>query len=622
MRRREFLRNAGVAAAGWVMAENTEPAFAARTKEERPNILWLSAEDISPLLGCYGDSFAQTPNLDKLAAEGIRYDRVYAHAPVCSPSRSGIITGVYPARLGTHHHRSHATLPENIRCFTEYLREAGYYCSNNNKKDYNFDDAPASWDDSSGKAHWRNRKPGQPFFSVFNHGVCHESLMHKTEEEFERIRRRYHVQPHDPAKVRIPAYHPDTPEFRADWARYYDAITALDAQIAERLNELEEDGLAENTIVMFWGDHGTGIVRGKRCVYESGTRVPFIVRFPEKFKHLAPGPAGSAEARLISFIDLAPAILNLAGVAIPAHMQGTAFLGGGTTPQRENIFIERDRLDEVYDCIRAVRDKRFRYVRNFYSHVPWDQYNQYLFKEQSAQVWHRLAGSLEGPPALFMRPGKPMEELFDTEADPEEIHDLAQDPAHRETLLAMRRRLNDWMLDTRDLGLLDEAELYRRAQGRPAVELGANPKEFDLTRILDTANLPLIGETAVPELITRLTDADSAVRYWAATALAVLNPGATQSAEALRKSLQDDCPSVRVAAAHALCRADDYENALPALMRELQTPDKFVRIRTLNVLALQGKHALPAIEAITPLASDPEEYVQRAAQAALIRINE
>jgi hypothetical protein len=302
-------------------------------------------------------------------------------------------------------------------------------------------------------------------------------------------------------------------------------------------------------------------------------------------------------------------------------MQGEAFLGKRGR-QREYVFFCRDRMDEVYDCIRAVRGKRFRYIRNFYPHIPYDQYNQYLFKERSAQAWHRLAGDLNGPAALFMRPEKPMEEIFDTEADPDEVHDLAKVPEHQSTLLDMRGRLCAWMIETHDLGLLDEAEMYRRAKGKPAMDLGSNPEAYDLPRILDTANLPLNGDASIPELLLRLKDPDSAVRYWAATGLAALKPDSAQCVDALRDALRDECPSVCVAAAHALCRAGRYDDAMPALIAELQNPDKFVRIRTLNLLALQERKSAPAMESVKAARLDADSDVQRAALSALVRVNE
>lgn len=529
---------------------------------------------------------------------------------------------MYPSTLGTHQHRSHATLPPAVRCFTEYLREAGYYCSNNDKKDYNFDDAKDAWDVSSRTAHWRGRAADQPFFSVFNYGVSHESLLHKTEADAEAIRKQWGVERHDPAKVRIPAYHPDIPEFREDWARYYDCVSALDAQIAERLKELDADGLSENTIVFFWGDHGTGITRGKRWLYESGTRVPLIIRFPKRFQHLAPGNPGSLESRMVQLMDLGPSVLALAGAPIPESMQAEAFLGDRVKPLRKYLFFIRDRMDEAYDCIRAVRSERFRYIRNFYPHIPYDQHNAYLYKERSMQAWHRLTGKLDGPAALFLRPEKPMEELFDTEAGPDEIHNLAQDPAYADTLRDMRARLNAWIVETRDLGLLDEAEMYRRAEGKPPMQLGRDTAAYDLPRILDTANLPLNGEACAPELLSRLKDADSAVRYWAATGLAVLKPTSVEAAEALRAALEDASPSVRVAAAHALCRIGQYDAALPALAALLKNADRFIRIRTLNVLALQEEKAATVLDALNAARSDADAGVKRAAESAWTRIPE
>lgn len=617
MRRRDFLRYAGAGSMGMAWQAL---AGAGETKPgARPNILWLSAEDISPLLGCYGDGFARTPHLDRLAGEGVRYERAYSHAPVCSPSRSSIITGVSPATLGTHQHRSLATLPEGIRCFTEYLREAGYYCSNNNKKDYNFKDAPGAWDVSGDEAHWRGRQPGQPFFSVFNHGVSHESLLHKPEAEFDALCAAWHVERCDPGKVPIPAYHPDIPEFRADWARYYDAVAVLDAQIAERLKELEEDGLAESTVVFFWGDHGTGITRGKRWVYESGTRVPLIARFPKAYAYLAPGKPGTVESRLVSLMDLGPSMLSLAGIPIPAYMQGQAFLGAGEQPRREWVYFVRDRMDEALDFIRAVRGKRYRYIRNFYPHVHYDQYNAYLFKERSARAWRRMGDGCTGAAALYLRAMKPMEELFDTEADPEEVRNLASEPAHQGVLVEMRERLCAWMLETRDLGLLEEAELYRRAGDRPAMRLGTEPGAFDVARILETANLPLQGNGAVGELMKRLKDGDSGVRYWAAVGLTALG-GPDEAAGELEGALGDGCPSVRAAAAFALCRMGRVEKALPVFAEDLKRGDKHLRRRILNSLGLLGARALPLAKDVEALLTDRDADVQRAAATALVEI--
>jgi len=341
----------------------------------RPNILWISCEDISPHLGCYGVANAITPTLDALAARGVRYTNAFTVAGVCAPSRSGIITGMYPSTLGSQHMRCEATLPSHVRCFPEYLRQAGYCCTNNSKTDYNFTHPPATWDESSPRAHWRKRRKGQPFFSVFNFTVTHESRILMRGAEYEKqIARLKPNQRQDPARLALPPYYPDTPEVRRDWANVFELITAMDYQAADVLRELEEDGLAGETIVFFWSDHGTGLPRAKRWLYDSGTRVPLIVHIPEKFRTAGEGTPGSVNDELVSFIDLGPTVLNLAGAKVPAQMQGRAFLGANLKPPRQYIYGARDRMDERYDIIRSVRDKRYRYIRNYEPFKPYYQY--------------------------------------------------------------------------------------------------------------------------------------------------------------------------------------------------------------------------------------------------------
>jgi N-sulfoglucosamine sulfohydrolase len=272
--------------------------------DELPNILWLVSEDNSPMLGCYGDDFATTPYLDKMASEGFLYTHAYANAPVCAPARNTIITGFYANSGGNQHMRSRYAKSEVVRTYPEFLREAGYYCTNNAKTDYNtssIDPGNSIWDESSGTAHYRNREPGQPFFAVFNTNISHESSIHDS-IPMEELR-------HDPYKVPLPPYHPDTPAMRHDWAQYYDKIEEMDRWVGEKLRELEESGLAENTIVFYYGDHGGVLARSKRYVYETGTHVPFILHIPEKYKYLFPAEQpGSEVNRLISFVDLAPTL--------------------------------------------------------------------------------------------------------------------------------------------------------------------------------------------------------------------------------------------------------------------------------------------------------------------------
>jgi uncharacterized sulfatase len=463
MRRRTFLK-AGLVSA---TAAATSPKLRAQEAPLKPpNILWLSAEDLSPDLGCYGDAYATTPNLDAFAQRAIRYDRAFSHAGVCAPSRSGLITGMYPTTIGTQHMRCSGIPPAGVKCFPEYLRASGYYCTNNSKTDYQFEPPLSAWDESSKKAHWKNRPEGVPFFSVFNFVTTHEGQVRSRDpERLAQIESLGDLR-HDPAGVTLPPYHADTPATRKDWAQYHDLITLMDREVGEALAELEAAGLAEDTIVWFWGDHGRGLTRCKRWLYESGTRVPLLVHVPEKYRawvcpdapdSLAPGNTD----RLVSFIDFAPTILSMAGVALPEHFQGQAFLGKDVAPPREYVFGARDRMDEAYDCIRTVRDKRFRYFRNY---MPWLTYAQrieYMDQMPMAQDLRRLhgEGKLDAAQSLWFAARKPDEELYDLDADPHEVNNLAGDPAFVGELERLRKVHLEWTSATKDLGYLPEPEM-------------------------------------------------------------------------------------------------------------------------------------------------------------------
>lgn len=452
-----------------LVAHSAWPASADDTRpDSRPNILWITYEDSGTELGCYGDGYAVTPNIDRLAAQGARFTHCFTHAGVCAPSRSGIITGMYPTTLGTHNMRCRGVPPAGVKCFPEYLRAAGYYCTNNVKTDYNFDAPVTAWDESSSKAHWRNRRPGQPFFAVFNFTVSHESQIRADENRFQQnTRRLLPGERHDPAKSQLPPYFADTPATRRDWARYYDLVTAADYQIADVLAQLAEDGLADNTIVFVYGDHGRGLTRGKRWVYDSGIHVGLVVRWPGKIT------PGTVRDDLVAFIDLAPTVLSLAGVKIPERMQGRAFLGSQAGRPREYVFAARDRMDERYDAIRAVRDKRFKYIRNYQTQKPYAQHIAYMDEMPTIRELRRLhdESALNEVQKLFFRPTKPLEELYDTVTDPHEVHNLAARPEYRAVLERMRQVHERWMLESEDLGLL--AEPYLNERMRPGGEYAA-----------------------------------------------------------------------------------------------------------------------------------------------------
>jgi len=430
--------------------------------QARPNFLWVSFEDTNPFYGCYGDPVARTPNVDRLAAEGCRWPHAFSTAGVCAPARSAVITGMYPISIGTHHMRTahtnrhtpelptpySAVIPHYVKCFTEHLRAVGYYCTNNVKTDYQFAPPLTAWDELSTEAHWRNRPdPDQPFFAVFNPTQTHESGMWP--EKCPEVT-------FDPDEIVLPPIYPDTPVVREALARMYTNIAYVDGILGALLDQLEEDGLADNTIVFHWSDHGP-LPRGKRWPYDLGIHVPMIVRWPG---HLEPG---SVSERLVSTIDLGPTVLSLAGVPIPAHMQGRAFLGPQEAPPRAYVYASRDRYDESYDMLRAVRDKRWKYMRHYRPELPYLLWIPYRNRHPILQEMWRLhmAGELEGPQRLLFEP-RPVEELYDTAADPYETRNLAGDPAYRPELERMRAALDAWIAEVGDMGEISEAEMVRR----------------------------------------------------------------------------------------------------------------------------------------------------------------
>ena len=544
---------------GFVAALGATPWVRAAA-EPRPNILWITTEDIGQQLGAYGDPYAATPNLDRLAARGFKYRNAWSNAPVCAPARTTIISGVYPTATGAEHMRSMTRLPSTMKMFPCYLREAGYYASNNAKEDYNLEHTGEVWDESSKDAHWRKRKPGQPFFAVFNNLITHESQIIKRPHKFE----------HDPAKARVPAYHPDTIEVRRDWAEYYDNITTMDRQSGELLKELEKDGLAEDTIIVFFGDHGAGMPRSKRFPYNSGLRVPLIVYIPDKFKNLASKEyrAGETSEHLVAFVDLAPTMLSLAGIKPPAHMQGQSFLGKYTLGTRQFNFGFRGRMDERYDLMRSLCDQRFVYIRNYMPHRIYGQYVGTMFQTPTTQVWKRLydEGKLNAAQKHFWE-RKPPEELYDLQNDRDEVNNLANSPTHRETLERFRAGNMEHLVRIRDVGFLPEGEIHSRSVDSSPYEIGHDDRRYPLKRIIGMAEVAsLLKPEAIPELIAGLADPDSAVRYWAASGILMRGADGLRAAKpAMRKALEDSGHYVRAVAAESFAWYGDVNEVRKAL---------------------------------------------------------
>lgn len=439
-----------------------------------PNILWIVAEDMSPNIPAFGDSTIVTPVLNSLAAEGVCYDNFFSPHPVCSPARASIITGMYANSIGASHMRTgpwmiealpesfkknykalppenipyEAVPPPSVKMFTEYLRAAGYYCSNNSKEDYQFIKTMTAWDESSKDAHWRNRSKNQPFFSVFNIGVTHESQIWAKAKDSLWL--------DEATEVPIPPYLPNTPIAKKDIRRMYSNILEMDAQVGAILSELKEDGLLDSTIVVWYTDHGGPLPRQKRLLYDSGVKVPMIIRFPEAMHK------GQRDSRFVSFIDLAPTTLSLAGVAIPAHIQGTAFLGNAIRKEEPSyVFGAADRFDEFTDRIRSVRDTQYKYIKNYEPEKAL--YADLAYRKQMPIMQELLrlneAGALNEAQSAWFATPKPNEELYDLSKDPYELHNLANNEAYATKLKELREACDQWVERINDTGLQPEQDL-------------------------------------------------------------------------------------------------------------------------------------------------------------------
>lgn len=546
----------------------------------RPNILWLVSEDNGQQLGCYGDEYADTPNLDRLAEESLRYKTCWSNAPVCAPARTTIISGMYATSLGGHHMRSGVKLPTGMKLYPQVVREAGYYCSNRYKTDYNFTTQDAGWHDSGKKAHFRNRPDASmPFFSIFNFTISHES----------KIRNKPHTLVHDPAKAKLPVYHPDTPEVRRDWAQYYDRMTEMDREVGQVLDQLQEDGLADSTIVFYYGDHGSGMPRSKRWPFDSGLRVPLLVHVPEQFQSLAPAgyTAGGVSDQLVAFVDLAPTLISLVGTEPLANMQGTAFAGPYAGEAKKYLFGYRGRMDERIDMVRSVTDGRYVYMKHFYPDRPYLKHIRFMFQTPTTAIWKKMfdEGKLNEVQAKVWK-NKPFEELFDLQNDPDEVNNLAGDATHQEKLNELRTQLKSWMVDTKDMGLFPEAEMHRIADGRAPRDV-AMSGDVDFAALADAA-WDATNDQADTQVFVKLSQHQQGVmRFWAARGLAIRH-----ATDSLAPMIDDESPIVAIAACEGLAMSDDETLKASAQDRllELANADRyghFAAIAALNVIDMR-----------------------------------
>jgi uncharacterized sulfatase len=598
--RRNFLKRTF----GSVATAALFPVYIRATQPSAPNIVWISCEDISQHLGCYGQESAITPNIDQIAAEGIRYTRAFTVHGV-----SGIITGMYPSSLGSVNMRCRALKPDSIKCFPQYLRQAGYYCTNNAKEDYNFKTPRDAWDESNWKAHWKKRPEGKPFLAVFNFEGTHESqLWDSADFENTHPKRLKQSEWQKLENMTVPPIYPDTLAVRRDLARLFERITEFDYFVKHRIDELKQAGLYEDTIIFIWSDHGNGLPRAKRWLYDSGTLVPLIVRIPEKFRINKQGIPNTTDDQLVNLIDLAPTVLNLAGLDVPKHMQARAFLGPNLSAKRNYIFGARQRIDENYDMVRSVRDDRYRFVRNFNPFKPYLPHLDYAENCNTMKEMRRLyaEGELNEVQAQWMADCRPAEELYDLENYPWETKNLADDPEYASIKKRLEKALEDWMLETRDTGLLPEPLLKKQTE-----EYGSEYAIFQqpggkerVKKLLQLANIASEPKRSDKEMIyDALESDDPAKRYWALTALGQLKPYKDKDVQKFQKAAADTDISVRIAAARSLYWAGRKEQAVESIEKELKDIDQpeVVLNFTLDALKSMGPDAHSALETVRHL---------------------
>lgn len=522
---------------------------------EQPNIVWLISEDNSQhYLKMFDEHGVETPRIAALAQHGLVYDHAFSNAPVCSVARSTLITGCYGPRIGTQYHRrlQIVPMPKGLQMFPAYLREAGYYTANNNKKDYNTIEGSGVWDDSSKQASWRNRQAGQPFFYQQSFVTSHETSLHFSKKEMQSQATNI-----DPKTVFVAPYHPDTPTFRYTNAFYRDRIQLVDQQIGEVVDALAADGLLEETFIFYFGDHGGVLPRGKGYAYESGLHVPLVVRVPEKWEHLVDAELGLRQSGFVSFIDFGPTVLKLAGLPVPKQMDGKPFLGAGVTnqevSQRDTAFGHADRFDEKYDLVRTWRKGKYEYIRNYQPFNFDGLQNNYRYRMLAYQEWRDLyhAGKLNAVQSRFFESRAP-EELYDVEADPHEINNLADNPKFAETLRELRRELSEFVRTLPDLSFYPESELAEQAFTGP-VAFGRT-HQIEIAGLVKIADLSLLNFAAAqPEIASALASKNPWERYWGLIVCSCFEKDATPFAkQAIELAAADPEPLVRVRAAEFL----------------------------------------------------------------------
>ena len=580
--------------------------------QDKPNILWLTSEDNNiNWVGCYGNSFAETPNIDHLAEEGFRYTHCYANAPVCAPSRSTWITGIHAISMGTHPMRSRNNIPhDRISYYPDLLKENGYYVANCAKTDYNIGgrEDHECWDNKCASTpSWKTLKQNQPFLQIINFGQSHESRAHGSLDNIE----------HDPSRTQLAAYHPDLTDVRKNYAKYYDAVRNMDGKIGEALQKLEEMGLAENTIVIYNSDHGGVMPRSKRFLFASGIHSPFIIRIPEKYKHLWPAKEpGMTVDRLVSFIDMPKTWLSICQAEISDYYQGKIFLGHQSEKEPNYHFAFRGRMDERFDNARAVYSKDYLYIRNYMPYAPWMQHLEYLWKAKATSAWaeHVKDGKATDTQAKYFKPKPYSEEFYDLKNDPDNVNNLIADTRYKKQIGQMRKALRSWQIEIHDSGLLPESEItkYEAHHNITIYDLVRSPELYNLPALIDAADLALEQQATNKNKLRKLLLSDDAgLRYWAMVGCFLIN-----DEEGAKMAINDNSDEVKAMAAWTLIKNDEREKGINCLHKMIED-DSYAMLKILNIVDWLGKDGEALIPFVQAKKFD-DKYCQRM-QSYLIR---
>jgi arylsulfatase A-like enzyme len=577
--------------------------------QPKPNILWITIEDTSPqFIGCYGNEDASTPVIDKLAEEGIRFTNAFSTGSVCSPSRTAIITGVKTYKTGTGNHRSKYPVPEFMKGFPYYLQQQGYYTSNNVKTDYNVrgekEFINEAWNESSEEAGWWDRQAGQPFFSVINFVESHQSRTMTMTYEWYLENVFNYLSPEERIgenEFEMPPFYRDSPEMRKQFARVYNAIKLTDNRIGELLDRLENDNLKDSTIIFFYADHGEGMPRGKTNGINYGYRVPFIIWFPEMYKHLSPwGTSGVVTDELVDFSDLAPTLISLAGGEIPEHMSGRAYLGKKRSEPVNYLHLSSDRSDNGIDMVRTVTDGRFVYSRNYLPFIYEARYIRYMeIGEIKQQMRTDLAEGRLNPLQKSLFEQRPAEFLFDIENDLWETSNLANNPEYKTVLEKMRQQLKAEVLQSRDVMFLPEYEIELLSDSTTAFEFRLDTEKYPLEEIYEAASLAGFRNKEIAEKqIELLSHQNPVIRYWGIVGLRSQDTKTLKSfSEKILEAMDDEYLPAAVTASAIAYGVFDNEKAKEKLKEFCASKNLKISLMAINYL-LYSENKEPFIETI------------------------